>query len=192
MTTNLFVIANVKQLRTGGSFRILLPSFRTSLGVGVLNSAIFNSFHNRFEFGTILEAFGISGGGVEPSPLGTPLSCSIFVVHQSSSWCTSSLRPRDRLRMNSPHLCRQAHFTWWLDKVLSVCMPYLTPSTNFPHLLSCHGTWRVITLYTKVPKLDGIRGTWNHSLRPYWPTVPFWYSVHSFVLGLDLSSCVFP
>jgi len=25
MTTNLFVIANVKQLRTGGSFRILLP-----------------------------------------------------------------------------------------------------------------------------------------------------------------------
>jgi len=29
MTTNLFVIANVKQLRTGGSFRILLPFFRT-------------------------------------------------------------------------------------------------------------------------------------------------------------------
>ena len=55
MTTNLFVIANVKQLRTGGSFRILLPSFRTSWGVGVLNSAIFNRFHNRFEFGTILE-----------------------------------------------------------------------------------------------------------------------------------------
>ena len=27
MTTNLFVIANVKQLRTGGSFRNLLPSF---------------------------------------------------------------------------------------------------------------------------------------------------------------------
>ena len=25
MTTNLFVIANVKQLRTGGSFRMLLP-----------------------------------------------------------------------------------------------------------------------------------------------------------------------
>ena len=27
MTTKLFVIANVKQLRTGGSFRILLPFF---------------------------------------------------------------------------------------------------------------------------------------------------------------------
>jgi hypothetical protein len=40
MTTNLFVIANVKQLRTG-SFRILLLSFRTSWDDGVLNSAIF-------------------------------------------------------------------------------------------------------------------------------------------------------
>ena len=55
MTTKLFVIANVKQLRTGGSFRVLLHFFRTSWNVGVLNSAIFNSFHNRFEFGTILE-----------------------------------------------------------------------------------------------------------------------------------------
>ena len=45
MTTNLFVVADVKQLRTGGGFRILLPSFfRTSWGVGVLNSAIFDSF----------------------------------------------------------------------------------------------------------------------------------------------------
>jgi hypothetical protein len=40
MTTNLCVIANVKQLRTG-SFRILLPFFRTSWGVGVLNTVIF-------------------------------------------------------------------------------------------------------------------------------------------------------
>jgi len=56
MTTNLFVIANVKQLPTGSSFRILLPFFSEHLGgVGVLNSAIFNSFHNRVEFGTILE-----------------------------------------------------------------------------------------------------------------------------------------
>ena len=72
MTTNLFVIANVKQLRTDGSFRILLLFFRTSWGVGVLNSAIFNSFHNRVEFGTILEGIrNFRGGGVElskPSP----------------------------------------------------------------------------------------------------------------------------
>ena len=78
MTTNLFVIANIKQLRTGGSFRILLPFFLTSWSVGVLNSAIFNSFHNRVEFGTILEGLrNFSGGGVfehPPSPPpGTPL-----------------------------------------------------------------------------------------------------------------------
>jgi len=62
MSTNLFVIANVKQLRTGGSFRILLPFFRTSWGVGVLNWAIFNSFQNRVEFGTILEGLRNFGG----------------------------------------------------------------------------------------------------------------------------------
>jgi len=71
MTTNLFVIVNVKQLQTGGSFRILLSFFRTSCGVGILNSAIFNSFHNWVEFSKIMGggAFGISGGGVEhPNP----------------------------------------------------------------------------------------------------------------------------
>jgi hypothetical protein len=55
MTTRLFVIANIKQMRTGGGFRILLPFFGTSWGVGVLNSAIFNGFHNRIKFGPILE-----------------------------------------------------------------------------------------------------------------------------------------
>ena len=71
MTTNLFVSANVKQLRTGGSFRILLPFFQTSWGVGVLNSAIFNSFHNRVEFGTILECLrNFEGGGaLNPTPV---------------------------------------------------------------------------------------------------------------------------
>ena len=41
MTTNLFVIINVKKLRTGGSFGILVPFFLTYWGVGVLNSEIF-------------------------------------------------------------------------------------------------------------------------------------------------------
>ena len=70
MTTNLFVIANVKQLPTDGSFRILLPFFRTSRRVGVLNSAIFCSFQNRVEFGTILEGLrNFGGGGFEhPKP----------------------------------------------------------------------------------------------------------------------------
>jgi len=75
MTTNLFVITNVKQLQTDGSFRILLPFFRTSWGVGVLNSAIFNSFHNRVEFGTILEGLRNFVEGFEhpKPPPGTPL-----------------------------------------------------------------------------------------------------------------------
>jgi hypothetical protein len=82
MTTNLFVIANVKQLRTGGSFRILLPFFRTSWGVGVLNSTIFNSFHKLVEFGTILEGLRNFGeGGLnprKPQALGTPLNMIIL------------------------------------------------------------------------------------------------------------------
>jgi hypothetical protein len=63
LTTNLSVIASVKQLRIGGSFRILLPFFRTSWGVGVLNLAICNSSHNRIEFDTILEGLLNFGGG---------------------------------------------------------------------------------------------------------------------------------
>jgi len=63
MTTNLFVIANVKQLRTGGSFSILLPFFLTSWGVGVLNSAIFNSFQIGLSLARFWRTFGISGAG---------------------------------------------------------------------------------------------------------------------------------
>jgi len=63
----------------------LLPFYRISWGVGVLNSAIFNSFHNRVEFGTILESlrnFGGGFGGLKPSnppPLGTPLAQFILL-----------------------------------------------------------------------------------------------------------------
>jgi len=75
MTTNLFIITNVKQLRTDGSVRILLPFFQTYCGVGVLNSAISNSFHNRVEFSTILEGlrnFGGWGGGGGTPPRYAP------------------------------------------------------------------------------------------------------------------------
>jgi len=68
MTANLFVIAGVKQLQTDDSFRILLPFFRTSWGFGFLNSAIFNNFHNRVEFGTILEGLRNFGGGGVATP----------------------------------------------------------------------------------------------------------------------------
>ena len=80
MTTNLFVNANVKQLRTDGSFRILRSLFRTSWGVGALNSVIFNSFQSRVKFGTILEGLRNFGGGGLLNPqtpsLGTPLMVS--------------------------------------------------------------------------------------------------------------------
>ena len=83
MTTNLFVVANVKQLRTDGSFRILLPFFWTSWGVGVLNSAIFNNFHSWVEFGKILEGLRNFGEGVwtpPQPPLHTPLPIGKLVV----------------------------------------------------------------------------------------------------------------
>jgi len=85
MTTNLFVIANVKQLRTGGSFRNLLPFFRTSWSVGVLNSAIFNSFHSQVEFGTILEGHRNFGGVNTPTPLGTPLVVSDYSYYSNTT-----------------------------------------------------------------------------------------------------------
>ena len=81
-TTNLFVIANVKKIANLGSFRILLPFFRTSWDVGILNSAIFNSFHNRFEFGTILEGLRNFGGGELNPPKPPPLwvhYCCVFI-----------------------------------------------------------------------------------------------------------------
>jgi len=68
MTTNLFVIANVTQLRTGGSFRILLPFIRISWGVGVRNSAIFNSFQIGLSLARFWRAFGISSGFALPNP----------------------------------------------------------------------------------------------------------------------------
>ena len=62
-TPNLFVIANMKQLRTDGSFRILLPFFQYLGVLASLNSAIFNSF--QIGFGTILESLrNFRGTGV--------------------------------------------------------------------------------------------------------------------------------
>jgi len=98
MTTNLFVIANVKQLRTGGSFRILLPFFRTSWGVGVLNSAIINISQNQVEFGTILEClrnFG-EGGLNTPSPPPSVRHCLDLItlrkqVDRDNCWKTSMI-----------------------------------------------------------------------------------------------------
>jgi len=75
MTTNLFVTANVKQLRTGGSFRNLLPFFPNILGCWLPKfSNFFNSFHNRVEFGTILEGLRNFGGEGSFEPTNPPHS----------------------------------------------------------------------------------------------------------------------
>ena len=75
MTTNLFVIVNVQQLQTGGSFRILLPFSQTSWSVGILNSAIFKlirmlewntkHFPLNLQSGLTLSNFRVVGGWFE-------------------------------------------------------------------------------------------------------------------------------
>jgi len=87
MTTNLFVIANVKQSRTGGSFRILLLFFPNILVCWRLNSAIFKSFHNRIDFGTILVALGISGvGGLNPPKIAPTPRYATATVHTENKY----------------------------------------------------------------------------------------------------------
>ena len=88
MTTNLFVIANVKQLRTGGGFRILLPFFPNILGCWHPKFSNFLTvFHIRVEFGTILEGLrNFSEGYLNPQTppplLGTPLYSGRDVPHE--------------------------------------------------------------------------------------------------------------
>ena len=91
MTTNLFVIANVKQLRTDRSFRILLRFFPTSWGVGVLNSAIFNSVHNRVEIGTILGGLRNSGVSCQCAKIVEILILNL-VLYTRTTWIYSVTR----------------------------------------------------------------------------------------------------
>ena len=85
MTTNLFVIDNVKQLLTDGSFRILLRFFQTPWGVGILNSAIFDSFHNRVEFGMILEGLWNLGGCLNPPRYATEWTLLMMTASSGGS-----------------------------------------------------------------------------------------------------------
>jgi hypothetical protein len=83
MTTYLFVIANVKQLRSQVVLEFYCLFFRTSCGVGFLNSVIFNNFHKR---GCVWHNFGgpseFRRGGLvytPQTPLGTPLVRALLV-----------------------------------------------------------------------------------------------------------------
>jgi len=62
MTTYLFVIANVKQLRTWVVLEFYCLFSEHLGGVGVLNLAIFNSFQIRLSLARFWRAFGISRG----------------------------------------------------------------------------------------------------------------------------------
>jgi len=100
MTTNLFVIANVKKIANPGSFRILLPFFRTSWGVGVLNSAIYKVFTIRLSLARFWRALGISRGLNPPTPPsirhcpnGSWSLGSREVLNRASRPCASCFQP---------------------------------------------------------------------------------------------------
>ena len=91
ITTDLFINANVKQLRTGGNFRILLQFFSLHFGgVGILNSENFNSFFTiGFSFARFwggLRNFGIGGLLNPPNPSAVRHWGSLF---QLRSWSSS-------------------------------------------------------------------------------------------------------
>ena len=100
---------------------MLLPFFRTSWGVGVLNSAIFNSFHNRVEFGTILEGLQNFGGGGVWTPQ-TPPRYATVLFHIFLSFLTKTSRlvyPNYSYLSYSIHAWGQNNFYTWPR----VCVP---------------------------------------------------------------------
>jgi len=60
--------------------------FRTPWGVGVLNSAVFNSFHNRVEFGMILEGLRNFGGGLNTPTPPSVRHCHSLPEHFYNPW----------------------------------------------------------------------------------------------------------
>ena len=142
MTTNLFVIANVKQLRTDGSFRILLHFFRTSWGVGVLNSAIFNSFHNRVEFRTILEDlrnFGGGGGWNPQTPPRYATGAEVRVwketlVKSIKIWLQHSLEEPDKNHDTPYSQEMKREKPQWRYVILSYCWIAWRPAAGLKHL----------------------------------------------------------
>jgi len=136
-------------LRTDGSFSILLSSFRTCWGVGVLNSAIFNSFHNRVEFGTILEFR--RGGGC--TPLGTPLSVS---SDWTTGWTACGSKPEKGKRFTSSP--KSSDWLWGPDSQLLNGCPECEVEHSPPSRmrLRMNGVIPLLSLY---PFMEGIEKT---------------------------------
>ena len=154
MTTNLSVIANVKQLWNLGSFRILLPFFRTSWGVGVLNSAIFNSFHNRVKFGTILGGvwtppprYATAHGGNCRSSTPNPPTSQMLVN-------TRGMKIRRQLTQKILQNCNTilSHHVWKLLYILCTYSP-VSFKINIvtSKLKSGHQLWSIVWFKTPIP-----------------------------------------
>ena len=96
MTTNLFAIANVKQLRTERVLEFYYLFSRTSWCVGVLNSVIFLTVFTiglslaRF-FGGPSEFRGVGGLNTQTPPPGTPLSLNMSRNGQMQALTVQSL-----------------------------------------------------------------------------------------------------
>ena len=145
--TNLFVIVNVKQLWTNGSFRILLTFFRISWGVGVLNSAIFNSFHIWVEFGTILEGLWNFRGVWTPPP-----------------WYT--IAANIAIKYICPQSCR------YEGKKCRVCQHGSTWSVILPHskIFHIHSNYTYIT--GLIPELHNFQFAYKQ-YSPWYPSTAF-------------------
>ena len=160
MTTNLFAIANVKQLRTYVVLEFDCLFFRTSWCVGVLKSAIFffNSFHNWVEFGmTFWRAFGISEGG-EGLNTGTlppwVRHCTSVVSFAFVKGISSQFRKGVRRSDDSTFReCERKHYTmvWtfreqlpqmkdgkWMPSAMTHREPRLASGHSRPRYCSCN------------------------------------------------------
>jgi len=140
MTTNLFVIANVKQLRTGGSFRVLLRFFPNILGCWRPKFSNFVTvFTVRLSLARFWRAFGISRGGVvwtlqTSHTLGTPLiltaNCiarELLIEEAVNTGLLSLMSSRESLYLLTCSVT-------WLKSAYSYVSPLQMARTNFPKL----------------------------------------------------------
>ena len=160
MATNLFVIANTKQLRTGGSFRILLPFFQISWAVGVLNSAIFNSFHSRVEFGTILEGLRNFREGVEPPQTPSVRHCpqQHYVQNFYTQFHTNRTVNVERMGRN---ICTVAR---------KVCLSTTTVLTKVTSA-QCHCVERSVRNYIQIRNKQDRQCTYDVTMRRFRSTI---------------------
>ena len=145
-----------------------MPFFQTSLCAGILNSAIFNSFHNRVEFGTILEGLqNFGGGGV---------------------WTPQPPHPRYPTAPTAILVCLlgqpQTHYTERIQApVHSSCLGSFITQSAFPlqlcHIIKHSGSWwpansmhtlQLLNIFLNTPQSSN-RSAKNKILFENFPTV---------------------